>query len=165
VAARALDKALERPIGPHGRVLLESLADGSQLVYCRGTDVGALVALGAADIGLTGYDMIAETVAGGRPAPTIRSLAPARTSFVCLAKPERRTHVTRIYTEYPHLTHAWLSCARTFGDAEVVTLHGSIEGIVAVDDQSAGVLLVTSGETAQANGLDMCLPLLATTSA
>ena len=115
-----------------------------------------------ADIGLTGYDMIAETVTGGTPAPVIWSLAPARTSYVCVLAPQRRTRVTRIYTEYPHLTQAWLRRSRLFGRADIVTLHGSIEGVVALDDQSAGVLLVTSGETAQANGLDMCLPLVAT---
>jgi ATP phosphoribosyltransferase len=162
VAAEALNRLLGAPTAPHGRVLLESLADGSQLVYCRGTDVGVLVALGVADVGLTGYDMITEAAANGRPTPAIRSLAPARTSYVCVVKPERRTHVTRIYTEYPYLTRAWLSRAHMFGDAEVVTLHGAIEGVIALDDQSAGVILVTSGETAQANGLDMCLPLMAT---
>lgn len=162
VAAEALSSLLGTPIAPHGRVLLESLADGSQLVYCRGTDVGVLVALGVVDVGLTGYDMIAEATANGRPTPTIRSLAPARTSYVCVVKPERRRRVTRIYTEYPYLTRAWLSRARVFGGADVVTLHGSTEGIIALDHESAGVILVTSGETAQANGLDMCLPLIAT---
>jgi len=163
VAAKALDILLGgQQVVPHGRLLLESLADGSQLVYCRGTDVATLVALGVADIGLTGYDMVAETVASGRPAPTIQSLGPARTSYVCAVMPEGRTTVSRIYTEYPNLTRAWLRHSRTFGGAEVITLHGSLEGVVATDDQSAGVLLVTSGETARVNGLDMCLPLLAT---
>jgi ATP phosphoribosyltransferase len=142
--------------------LLDSLPDGPQLVYCRGTDVGVLLALGVVDIGLTGYDMIAEAVASGRPPPFIWSLAPARTSYVCLLKPEQRTTIKRVYTEYPHLARAWLNRSRVFSEADVVTLHGSIEGVVALDDQSAGVLLVTSGETAKANGLDVCLPLLVT---
>jgi len=131
-AAEALNRLLGTPPAPHGRVLLESLADGSQLVYCRATDVGVLVALGVADVGLTGYDMVAEATANGRPTPMIRSLAPARTSYVCLVKPERRTHVTRIYTEYPYLTRAWLGRSHLFGGAEVVTLHGSIEGVIAL---------------------------------
>jgi len=54
VAAEALDALLGQPVVPRGRALLECLADGSQLVYCRGTDVATLVALGVADIGLTG---------------------------------------------------------------------------------------------------------------
>lgn len=162
VAAEALNELLGTRTAPHGRVLLESLADGSQLVYCRGTDVGVIVALGVADVGLTGYDMIAEARASVGPTLMIRSLAPARTSYVCLVKPQRRADIKRIYTEYPCLTHAWLNHAHMFDDVEIVTLHGSIEGVVALDDHSAGVFLVTSGETAQANGLDMCLPLLAT---
>ena len=85
--------------------------------------------------------MVAETVAGGQPAPAIRSLAPARTSYVCAVMPRRRVHISRIYTEYPNLTHAWLRHSRTFRGAEVVILHGSLEGIVALDSQSAGVLL------------------------
>jgi ATP phosphoribosyltransferase len=162
VAAEALGTLLGRPIQPHGRALVDSLPDGTRVVYCRGTDVGVLVALGVADVGLTGYDMIAETTAGGRPTPAIHSLAPARTSYVCVLKPEGRTRITRVYTEYPHLTQAWLTHSRTLYGVEVVTLHGSIEGVVAHDNESAGVLLVTSGETARANGLDTCLPLLAT---
>jgi ATP phosphoribosyltransferase len=117
VAAKALDRMLGEPTAPHGRVLTEAQSNGWRLMYCRGTDVGALVVLGVADIGLTGYDMVAETIASGRSAPTIWSLAPTRTSYVCLLKPEQRTHVTRIYTEYPHLTHAWLSHSRMFTGA------------------------------------------------
>jgi ATP phosphoribosyltransferase len=163
VAAEALNSLLGRPTSPSGRVLLEPLGGGTQLVYCRGTDVGVLVALGVADVGLTGYDMIAEAAASGiRASPLIWSLAPARTSYVCLVKPESRKQVRRIYTEYPGLTRAWLACSDIFGGAEVVTLHGSSEGVIALDKQSAGVILVTSGETAQANGLDMRLPLMAT---
>jgi ATP phosphoribosyltransferase len=162
VASKVLERLLGKRTLPVGRTLLTSLGDASLLVYCRGTDVSTLVALGVADIGLTGYDMVAETVAGGRPTPMIRSLAPARTSYVCLLMPEDRGHVSRIYTEYPNLTRAWLRCSRTFRDADVITVHGSLEGIVALDGQSAGVLLVTSGETANANGLDRCMPLLAT---
>jgi ATP phosphoribosyltransferase len=162
VASKALEELLGKRTPLVGRTLLTSLGDGSLLVYCRGTDVSTLVALGVADIGLTGYDMVAETVAGGRSAPIIRSLAPARTSYVCLLMPEERGHISRIYTEYPNLTRAWLRCSRTFRDADVITVHGSLEGVVALDGQSAGVLLVTSGETANANGLDRCVPLLAT---
>ncbi|MGD0560080.1 MAG: hypothetical protein ABSA93_34575 [Streptosporangiaceae bacterium] len=162
VTSVALGRLLSQQAAPRGRRLLESLPGGSQLVYCRGTDVATLVALGVADVGLTGYDMVAETAAGGGPVPEMRSLAPARASYVCLLMPENRARVSRIYTEYPNLTRAWLGHSRMFRGAEVVTLHGSLEGVVALDDQSAGVLLVTSGETARANGLDRCLPLMAT---
>ena len=78
VTSMALGRLLGQQTAPDGRQLLRSLSDGSRVVYCRGTDVAALVALGVADVGLTGYDMVAETVAGGRPAPEMRSLAPAR---------------------------------------------------------------------------------------
>lgn len=161
-ARGALDKIVGQPAFPDGRALFKSFGDDWQILYCRGTDVATLVAERVADVGLTGYDMIAETAAGRRPAPVIHSLAPARTSYVCLLLPPERTHVSRIYTEYPNLTRAWCRHSLAFRDPDVISLHGSLEGVVALDKESAGVILVTSGETATANGLTRCVPLLAT---
>jgi hypothetical protein len=45
---------------------------------------------------------------------------------------------------------------------ELVITHGSSEGVISVDDRSAGVLLVTSGRTARENGLDLTIPLMET---
>jgi hypothetical protein len=44
----------------------------------------------------------------------------------------------------------------------LIQVHGSSEGIVRADDESAGVLLVTTGKTLRDNDLDFSVPLLAT---
>ncbi|MFH8990201.1 hypothetical protein [Streptomyces sp. NPDC017940] len=143
------------------RTLTRSVAPGVDLLLCRGTDVPRLVSLGVADVGITGYDMAVEWSLALGTELDIRSLAPARTSFVTYATVQGR-EVHRIYTEYPHLTKAWAAGSTEHAHCETVVLHGSSEGVIRVDEQSAGVLLVTSGRTSADSGLDLTIPLLET---
>lgn len=143
------------------RTLTRSVTPEIELVLCRGTDVPTLVSLGVVDVGITGYDMAVEWSLALGTELDIRSLAPARTSFVTYATVQGRT-VDRIYTEYMHLTKAWVAGSREHAHCEIVLLHGSSEGVIHVDSRSAGVLLVTSGRTSADSGLDLTLPLLET---
>lgn len=88
--------------------------------------------------------MAVETTLSTGAALDMRSLAPARTSFVCLLAPPGRTGTQVIYTEYPFLTRAWVRVSRQYHDVEIITTHGSTEGLARVDDRAAGVVLVTS---------------------
>jgi len=136
------------------------ISDDYELILYRGTDVATVVGHGAADIGITGYDMAVEWSLEHNLDLDIRSL-PSRTSFVTFATVSGRT-VERIYTEYWNLTKAWQASSTRWADAELVRLHGSSEGVIRTDERSAGVLLVTSGVTAEVNGLDLTMPLLET---
>ncbi|MFG3577821.1 type 2 periplasmic-binding domain-containing protein [Micromonospora chersina] len=131
------------------------------LIHCRGFDIPGLVASEAVDIGITGYDVCVEWCLASGQSLTIRALPPARTSFVTYCTVAGRTPHT-IYTEYPAITRAWLSANANPQPMRIVRLHGSTEGVIRADDTGAGVLLVTSGQTLAANGLDVEVPLLAT---
>lgn len=51
--------------------------------------------------------------------------------------------VRTIYTEHPALTRAWLAARADAGQARVVPLRGSTEGVIRADPHGGGVLLVT----------------------
>ena len=145
------------------RTLWFELADGRQIVCCRGSDVPKLVGLGVADVGVTGYDVAVEEILAGGVELNIFAAQPVRTSFVSFVGVRSRAKITRLYTEYPNITRAWLGAGAPVGsDALIVEVQGSSEGIIRSDDSAGGVLLVTSGETLQQNGLDLSVPLLAT---
>ncbi|WP_349877194.1 hypothetical protein ABIH81_24300 [Micromonospora sp. HUAS YX12] len=148
-----LDKA-------HPRSLWHRLGAES-LVHCRGFDIPELVASGAADIGITGYDVCVEWCLANGDGLALHALPPARTSFVTYCTMTGRTPRT-IYTEYPAITRAWLAACANRRPTRIVRLHGATEGVIRADDDGAGVLLVTSGQTLAANGLDVEVPLLAT---
>lgn len=131
------------------------------LIQCRGFDIPELVASGAVDIGITGYDVCVEWCLTTGEALTIRALPPARTSFVTYCTVAGRKPRT-IYTEYPAITRAWMASCANLRPMRIVRLHGAAEGLIRADDNGAGVLLVTSGQTLAANGLDVEVPLLAT---
>lgn len=144
------------------RSLVRQLTSGDVLINCRGTDAPLLVARGLADIGLTGYDMAVEAVLATGQDLEIRSLAPARASFVCYATVPGRTSIRRLYTEYPHTAARWARSTRGLHDVEVIPLHGSLEGLAREDPDAAAFVLVTTGETLEANGLLEKTPLIAT---
>ncbi|GHJ17069.1 type 2 periplasmic-binding domain-containing protein [Micromonospora sp. AKA38] len=151
---------LAAPQGSHPRSLWQR-SGTDVLVRCRGFDIPELVASGAVDLGITGYDVCVEfCLATGEPL-IMRALPAARTSFVTYCTVAGRD-VETIYTEYPAITEAWLSARADQRPVRIVRLHGSTEGVIRADDHGAGVLLVTSGETLAANGLDIDVPLLAT---
>lgn len=135
--------------------------DGDVVLMCRGSDVPALVGQGLADLGVTGYDVAVEWILSSATPLTMSSFGAIRTSYVSYATRRGRT-VTRIYTEYPRITAAWLSSRSGSRNVHLVRVSGSSEGLVAADEDSAGVLLVTSGQTLAANDLDHSIPLLST---
>ncbi|MEU5828640.1 hypothetical protein [Micromonospora tulbaghiae] len=131
------------------------------LVQCRGFDVPELVASESVDAGVTGYDVCVEWSLAHDESLALYALPATRTSFVTYCTVVGRK-VETIYTEYPAITAAWLRAHARQNSARIVRMRGSTEGIIRVDDHGAGVLLVTSGQTLAANGLDMDVPLLAT---
>lgn len=145
---------------PHPRSLLRSSGDDS-IVYCRGFDIPLLVAQGIVDLGITGYDVCVEFSLAHNQKLVMRGMPAMRTSFVSYCTVSGRV-VQRIYTEYPAIAQAWLASRTDSFPGDILQLRGAAEGVIRADPQGAGVLLVTSGETLGANGLDLDVPLLAT---
>ena len=139
--------------------LLRYVESGSDIVFCRGRDIPRIVDSGAADMGVTGYDVIVEYMLRSNRALVIKLLEHRRRSFVALVSSSDQA-VTRIYSEYPAITHRWTQATMMYSSVEVIPVSGSSEGIISCSPTLAGILLVTTGDTLRANGLHVKCPLL-----
>ena len=138
-----------------GRKLIVASADGNlRYIMAKPTDVPTYVEYGAADIGICGLDTLRES---GRSVyePLLLPFGFCHLSLCGPAErpvtPLRYESQPRVATKYPNLT------ARFFRDrgvnAEIITLHGSVELGPLVGLADLIVDIVETGKTLQANGL------------
>ena len=132
-------------------------ADGLVLVTMRPSDVPTYVEAGAADLGITGKDVLLEQ--RDRAVYELldlrygacRMVLAGRKGDESLGEAARRLGVIRIATKYPH------SAARYFEDsgrqAEVVEVKGSVELAPLTGMVEAIVDLTATGSTLAHNGL------------
>lgn len=127
------------------------------VVTVRPSDVPTYVASGAADLGITGKDVLAEQ--SDRPVYELADLGFGRCRMVVaqqdgedrIAAAERRLGAARIATKYP------LTAERYFEESgrqtEIVEIKGSVELAPLVDLADGIVDLVDTGRTLAENGL------------
>ncbi len=142
--------------GEHDRGLTVATADRRyQLLSVNARDVATFVDRGAADVGITGTDLLEES---GRPLAVAVSLGFGRSRLV-LAVPEtsevRRAEDlapgTRVATSLPRLARVYFEAlARS---VEVVPLSGAVEAAPAIGIADAILDLVETGATLRSNGL------------
>jgi ATP phosphoribosyltransferase len=132
------------------------------LITMRPSDVPTYVAAGAADIGITGKDVLLEQGAGesgGREVYELLDLGYGRCTMV-LASPAgpdeaaqalRRLGIMRIATKYPRIAAAHFEA--TGRQAEVVEVKGSVELAPIAGLAEAIVDLTATGTTLAENGL------------
>jgi ATP phosphoribosyltransferase len=140
------------------RSLLFELGD-LVLVTMRPSDVPTYVEAGAADLGITGKDVLSEQ--RDRVFYEILDLGYGACRMVLAAVPgddrlaesERRLGAMRIATKYPRITGDWLE--RTGRRAEVIEVKGSVE-LAPLADLADGIVdLVDTGRTLRENGLEV----------
>ncbi len=128
-----------------------------RVVTMRPSDIPTYVEAGAADIGITGKDVLLE-----HPERQIFELADLNFGHCTMvvaseAGPDRaaaalsRLGVMRIATKYPRIAAAHFEA--TGRQAEIVTVNGSVELAPLTGLAEAIVDLTASGETLRANGL------------
>ena len=124
--------------GPEATVLL-----------MRNGDVPTYVALGVADVGVVGKDVLLES---GSPVyePVDLGFAACRLSLI--RRGGDRGVVRRVASKYPRVTAEWL--AGIGSDAEVVPLSGNVELACLTGLADAVVDVVETGGTLAANGLE-----------
>ena len=134
-------------------------ADGLTLVKIRPSDVPTYVEAGAADLGITGKDVLLEQrdrvvyelLDLGYGA--CRMVLAAREGDPSLGESERRLGTMRIATKYPRVAE------RHFEDsgrqAEVIEVKGSVELAPLVGLADGIVDLVATGRTLRENGLEV----------
>jgi ATP phosphoribosyltransferase len=135
------------------------LFEDAGLVTMRPSDVPTYVEHGAADIGVTGKDVLMEQdqrevyelldLGFGR----CRMVVAARTGEDALARSLRRLGRVRVATKYPRVAARWF--AETGRQAEVVEVKGSVELAPLTGLVDAIVDLTATGRTLAENGLEI----------
>jgi ATP phosphoribosyltransferase len=158
-----LDELLDVRVDPGSRRLVHSIGNHS-IVECRGRDLGRLVAIGAVDAALSGFDVYLESRLSGYRIARCEVVGSSRPTRLALVRVAASAPLARVYSEYPAIAAAWLD--HYDSSAEVVEVHGSVEGLVATDPTCGGVTTVVSGRSLRDNGLveaavlvrsDLCL--------
>jgi ATP phosphoribosyltransferase len=134
-------------------------AKGLSLVTMRPSDVPTYVEAGAADLGITGKDVLLEQrdrvvyeildLGYG----TCRMVLAGRTGDESLGESERRLGAMRIATKYPRIAERFFD--ETGRQAEVIEVKGSVELAPLVGLADGIVDLVATGRTLEENGLEV----------
>jgi ATP phosphoribosyltransferase/ATP phosphoribosyltransferase regulatory subunit len=133
--------------------------DGLTLVTMRPSDVPTYVEAGAADLGITGKDVLLEQ--NDRVVYEIldlgygacRMVLAAREGDESLGESERRLGSMRIATKYPRIAERHFE--ETGRQAEIVEVKGSVELAPIVGLADGIVDLVATGRTLAENGLEV----------
>jgi ATP phosphoribosyltransferase len=132
---------------------------GLTIVTMRPSDVPTYVEAGAADLGITGKDVLLEQ--GDRDVFELldlgfgacRMVLAARRGDDRIAEAERRFGTVRIATKYPAITERYFE--QTGRRAEVIEVKGSVELAPLVALADGIVDLVATGRTLEENGLEV----------
>jgi ATP phosphoribosyltransferase len=135
------------------------LFEDAGLVTMRPSDVPTYVEHGAADIGITGKDVLLEQ--SGREVYELldlgfgrcRLVVAARAGDDALGEALRRLGRIRVATKYPRIAANWF--ARTGRQAEIVEVKGSVELAPLTGLVDGIVDLTASGRTLAENGLEV----------
>lgn len=139
---------------PGRRLLIPSSDPAIEFLVVKPADVAVYVESGAADLGVTGTDVLRESEADvleplelGFGACRLVVASPAAQPFPAL--PGGKT--ARVATKYPNL--AWQHFARAGRPVEIIAVHGSVEVAPLLGLAHWIVDLVDTGNTLRANGL------------
>lgn len=143
------------PAAESGRQLVISSADGTlNYIMAKPSDVPTFVEYGAADLGISGLDVLRES---GRSVyePLLLPFGKCRLSLAGPANrpdtPLRHLTQAKVATKYPRLATEFF---RQRGiNAEIIYLNGSVELAPLVGLADMIVDMVETGETLRANGL------------
>ena len=137
------------------RALTASLGDVFEAIFVRAQDIPEFVADGAADAGVTGGDLIAESQ---RDLATIADLEFGRCRLAVAAREESGIHAleaipsgARVATVFPRLTTRFF--AERGQTVEVVPMSGAAEIAPHLGIADLIVDLVSTGSTLRTNGL------------
>ena len=145
------------------------LFESAGIVTMRPTDVPTYVESGAADLGITGKDVLAEQA--GRRLYELVDLGFGGTRMVLAtqagepdpaAEALRRLGVVRVATKYPRVASAYFD--NTGRQAEIVEVKGSVELAPLTGMVEAIVDLTQTGTTLRENGLVVREELFASTA-
>lgn len=137
------------------RALTASLGGEFQALFVRAQDIPEFVADGAADAGVTGFDLVRES---GRPVREVADLAFGFCRLAVAAREESGIRLvrdlpagTRVATTFPRIAARFFSEQRC--DVEIVPISGAAEIAPHIGIADVIVDLVSTGSTLRVNGL------------
>jgi ATP phosphoribosyltransferase len=137
------------------RALTASLGGEFQALFIRAQDIPEFVADGAADAGVTGWDLVCES---GRDLETLADLEFGRCRLVVAAKDDSGIGAlddippgSRVATVYPRITAAHF--AERGCTVEIVPISGAVEIAPHIGIADVIVDLTSTGSTLKVNGL------------
>jgi len=136
------------------KLVFENCEKGVRYILVKPSDVAVYVEHGAADIGIVGYDVIAENE------PDVYELFDLETGKcrVAVAAPkgfkDDGRAILRVATKYPHIAKSYYSSINR--EIEIIELHGSIELAPIIGLSDVIVDIVETGTTLKENGLEVC---------
>lgn len=137
------------------RALVASLGDEFEAIFVRAQDIPEFVADGAADAGVTGWDLVRES---RRPLESRLDLGFGRCRLVVAAKDDGATRDiasipdgARVATVFPELTREFFATAGK--RVELVSVSGAVEIAPHLDIADIIVDLTSTGSTLRVNGL------------
>lgn len=141
---------------------LEVKAGGRTFLKVKGRDIPRFIAAGYGDVGLTGSDSCKDYTAADTSV-SYQSFGPRMCRFVLLAPASRAAAVRRqlkagkrpleVASSFPELVRACASMQKLTVRPSPIPICGSVEIMPRLLGVSAVADLVSSGETAKANGL------------
>ncbi|HBC57664.1 MAG TPA: ATP phosphoribosyltransferase [Gammaproteobacteria bacterium] len=146
------------------KLILQTNRAPIQVVVIRATDVPTYVEYGAADLGITGKDVLMEHGSDQLYEPLDLKIAPCRLMLAQIKGatqylPQRRL---RIATKYVNITQQYFN--QRGEQVELIKLYGSMELAPLVGLADRIVDLVDTGNTLKANGLEPTELILPVTS-
>ncbi|MEY4768579.1 MAG: hypothetical protein RL637_1218 [Pseudomonadota bacterium] len=123
-----------------------------QLVIIRATDVPTFVEYGAADLGITGKDVLLEYGAEGLYEPLDLGIARCRMMTATRVNAPPLDRQIRVATKYVKIAKRYFASLGI--QAEIIKLYGSMELAPLVGLADCIVDLVDTGNTLKANGLE-----------
>lgn len=133
------------------KLILRTNVESINVVVVRPTDVPTFVQYGAADIGVTGKDVLMEHGAQGVYEPLDLGIAKCKLMVAGLEGVDWQQPRIRVATKYTNLAHAFF--AGRGQQAEMIKLYGAMELAPIVGLADVIVDLVDTGNTLKANGL------------
>lgn len=148
------DAGLEVRTGS-SRSLTASLGGEFEAIFVRAQDIPELVADGAADAGVTGWDIVAES---GRDLVQALDLEFGKCRIVVAAKDDMAIRSSsdiadgaRVATVFPNITRAWF--AKRTQRVEIVPISGAVEIAPHLGLADIIVDITSTGSTLKMNGL------------
>jgi ATP phosphoribosyltransferase len=133
------------------KLILDTNKPEIKLVIIRATDVPTYVEYGAADIGITGKDVLLEYDSSDLYEPLDLQLAQCKLMVAGFANCQLPARRLRIATKYVNITQRYF--AEQGRQVEIIKLYGSMELAPIVGLADLIVDLVETGNTLRANGL------------